>query len=72
MLAHGVVEPLQVKHHAVHTAVEAANMLLRVDDVIAASTDGREHGPEDHDHDHDHGPGGVVESSEGYPWAIGH
>jgi thermosome len=36
MLAQGVVEPLKVKTQAIKSAVEAANMVLRVDDVIAA------------------------------------
>jgi len=33
----GVIEPLRVKEHAVKSAVEAASMILRIDDVIAAS-----------------------------------
>jgi len=36
MLAEGVVEPLQVKVQAIKSATEAANMVLRVDHVIAA------------------------------------
>ncbi|HDI74744.1 MAG: thermosome subunit [Thermoprotei archaeon] len=37
MLAEGVVEPLIVKTHALRSAVEAASMILRIDDIIAAS-----------------------------------
>jgi thermosome len=36
MLAQGVVEPLKVKTQAIKSATEAATMVLRVDDVIAA------------------------------------
>lgn len=36
MLAQGVVEPLKVKTQAIKSASEAATMVLRVDDVIAA------------------------------------
>ncbi len=36
MLAQGVVEPLKVKTQAIKSAAEAATMVLRVDDVIAA------------------------------------
>lgn len=36
MLAEGVVEPLKVKTQAIKSATEAATMVLRVDDVIAA------------------------------------
>ena len=32
-----VVEPLAVKTHAIRTATEAAEMILRIDDIIAAS-----------------------------------
>jgi chaperonin GroEL (HSP60 family) len=37
MLKAGVVEPLRVKTQAVASAAEAAVMILRIDDVIAAS-----------------------------------
>ena len=37
MLKAGVVEPLRVKTQAIASAAEAANMILRIDDVIAAS-----------------------------------
>jgi thermosome len=38
----GVVEPLKVKTQAIKTAAEAAEMILRIDDVIAASKIGKE------------------------------
>jgi chaperonin GroEL (HSP60 family) len=71
MLERGVVDPTWVKQHAVGSATEAANLLLRVDDIVAVAA-GSGGGHEGHDHDHDHGPGGVVESSGGYPWTLGH
>lgn len=39
----GVIEPLVVKEHAIKSAVDAAIMILRMDDVIASSktSDGR-------------------------------
>ncbi|MEM2093943.1 MAG: TCP-1/cpn60 chaperonin family protein, partial [Candidatus Bathyarchaeia archaeon] len=37
MMAEGVVEPLSVKEQALKSAVEAATMILRIDDVIAAA-----------------------------------
>lgn len=40
MLAEGVVEPLKVKTQALKSATEAATMILRVDDVIAAKQEG--------------------------------
>ena len=36
MMENGVIEPLAVKEQAIKSAVEAATMILRVDDVIAA------------------------------------
>jgi len=36
MMEEGVVEPLSVKEQAIKSAVEAATMVLRIDDVIAA------------------------------------
>ena len=36
MLAKNVVEPLRVKVQAINSAEEVANMILRIDDVIAA------------------------------------
>jgi thermosome len=49
MLASGVVEPLRVKTQAVSSAAEAAVMILRIDDVIAASKMSKEGmpGPEE-------------------------
>jgi len=37
MMKQGVIEPLRVKEQAVKSAVEAASMILRIDDVIAAA-----------------------------------
>ncbi|RLE63250.1 MAG: thermosome subunit, partial [Thermoprotei archaeon] len=37
MLDKDVLEPLIVKLHALKTATEAATMILRIDDIIAAS-----------------------------------
>ena len=65
----GVIEPLAVKERAIGGAEEAATMLVRVDDVIAAARDPEE--PHDHDHDRGSKSGGRF-STGGYPWAIGH
>ena len=51
MLKAGVVEPLRVKTQAVASAAEAAVMILRIDDVIAASKVSKEMPPG--------GPGGM-------------
>ena len=40
MLAQNVVEPLRVKVQAINSAEEVANMILRIDDVIAARRTG--------------------------------
>lgn len=45
MLKAGVIEPLRVKTQAVASAAEAAVMILRIDDVIAASKMGGGEGP---------------------------
>jgi len=37
MMKQGVIEPVRVKEQAVKSAVEAASMILRIDDVIAAA-----------------------------------
>jgi chaperonin GroEL (HSP60 family) len=37
MLAAGVVEPLKIKLQAIQSAAEAAEMILRIDDMISAS-----------------------------------
>jgi len=70
MLDRGVVESVAVKRQALDSAAEAANLVLRIDDVVAGAVDrdGHGHGEEDHAH----GPGEFVESAEGYPWAVGH
>jgi chaperonin GroEL (HSP60 family) len=36
-IAAGVIDPLKVKTQAVKSAAEAAEMILRIDDVISAS-----------------------------------
>jgi len=46
LLALNVVDPLRVKLNAVESAMETANMILRIDDVIAASTEQPELGAE--------------------------
>jgi chaperonin GroEL (HSP60 family) len=38
----GVIEPQRVKKQAIQSAAEAAEMILRIDDVIAASSSGSE------------------------------
>jgi chaperonin GroEL (HSP60 family) len=69
MATQGVLEPLHVKRSALTSAVEAANVVVRVDDAVEVSG----HDEDGHDHeDHDHGPGDVVPSTDGYPWAVGH
>ncbi|NYT05980.1 MAG: thermosome subunit [Methanomicrobiales archaeon] len=45
MLKAGVIEPLRVKTQAIASAAEAAVMILRIDDVIAASKMGGGEGP---------------------------
>ena len=37
----GVVEPMRVKKQAIQSAAEAAEMILRIDDVIASTGAGR-------------------------------
>ncbi len=46
MFKGGVIEPRRVKKQAIQSAAEAAEMILRIDDVIASSGSGRP-GPED-------------------------
>ena len=41
----GVLEPLIVKSQAISAASEAAQMILRIDDVIASKSDGGGGGP---------------------------
>ncbi len=45
MHGEGVIEPLRVKEQAVKSAAEAASMILRIDDVIAATKPKEEKGP---------------------------
>lgn len=45
MHTEGVIEPLRVKEQAVKSAAEAASMILRIDDVIAATKPKEEKGP---------------------------
>ncbi|RDI70112.1 thermosome subunit alpha [Halopelagius longus] len=68
-LSRGVVEPVPVKRRSVLGAAEAATTLVRVDDAVAVASPGEDDEP---GHDHDHGRGGVVESTGGYPWTLGH
>jgi len=37
MKKQGILEPLRVKEQAIRSATEAASMILRIDDVIAAA-----------------------------------
>ena len=46
MFKGGVIEPRRVKKQAIQSAAEAAEMILRIDDVIASSGSGKP-GPED-------------------------
>jgi thermosome len=58
MEAEGVVEPLRVKTQAIESATEAAVMILRIDDVIAAG-DLKGGGSDDDGDDGPGGPGGA-------------
>jgi chaperonin GroEL (HSP60 family) len=68
----GIRDPLEVKTHALESAVEAATALLRVDRVIDLDQPLGGEDADDHDHDHETGPGGLRADPEGYPWAVGH
>ena len=57
MMEQGVVEPMAVKTQAIKSAVEVASMILRIDDVVAASTE-REAPPG--------APGGMGEEPEDF------
>ncbi len=46
MLCKNVVEPLKVKTQAVASAADAAITIMRIDDIIAASREGRGTPPE--------------------------
>ncbi len=52
MMAMGVVEPLKVKTQAIKSASEAATMVLRVDDVIAAKKEEMKPKPGQSPHDY--------------------
>jgi chaperonin GroEL (HSP60 family) len=41
MLKIGVIEPLKIKLQAIKSATEAAEMILRIDDVISAGSGGK-------------------------------
>lgn len=56
MLTLGVVEPLKVKTQAVKSATEAATMILRVDDVIAAKQEEFKPKPGQSPHDYTRPP----------------
>jgi chaperonin GroEL (HSP60 family) len=45
MLELGVVEPLVVKQQAIKSAVEVSSMILRIDDVVAATAPETPGGP---------------------------
>jgi chaperonin GroEL (HSP60 family) len=45
MYSEGVIEPLAVKQQAIKSAAEAASMILRIDDVIAATRPKEGKGP---------------------------
>jgi len=45
MERNGVIEPMAVKEQAIKSATEAASMILRIDDVIAATKPKEEKGP---------------------------
>lgn len=56
MRAAGVWEPLVVKTQTIKTSVEAANMLLRIDDIVSGisksrAAGGGPSGPQVDDHD---------------------
>jgi thermosome len=52
MLAQGIIEPLKVKTQALKSATEAATMILRVDDVIAAKREELKPKPGQSPHDY--------------------
>jgi len=56
MLGEGVVEPLKVKTQAIKSATEAATMVLRVDDVIAAKREEMAPKPGQSPHDYTRPP----------------
>ncbi len=54
MLKEGVIEPTVVKKQAIESAVEVSSMILRIDDVVAATSPGMGGGP----------PGGMPDMDE--------
>lgn len=60
MLAKGIVEPLKVKTQAIKSATEAATMVLRVDDVIAAKREEFNVKPGQSPHDYTRMPPGMM------------
>lgn len=60
MVKKGVIEPLKVKTQAIKSATDAATMVLRVDDVIAAKVEGLSPGPGQSPHDYTRGMGGMM------------
>lgn len=44
MVKDGIIEPFRVKNQAIKSATEAANLILRIDDVIASKGSGEEGG----------------------------
>ena len=80
----GVVEPVAVPARCLETAVRTANLVLRVDETLPATTgeaessEGR-HREHSHGGGHDHGHGDGHEHGHGdgrdhggYPWALSH
>ncbi len=70
MLSQGVVEPLKVKTQAIKSATEAATMVLRVDDVIAAKREEFKVKPGQSPHDYTRMPpgmGGMMGGMGGMP-----
>ncbi len=70
MLSLGVVEPLKVKTQAIKSATEAATMVLRVDDVIAAKREEFKMKPGQSPHDYTRMPpgmGGMMGGMGGMP-----
>ncbi len=60
MLKKGIIEPYRVKEQAIKSATEAANMILRIDDVIASKGGGG-----------DEGAGGPPGGAGGMPGGMG-
>ena len=47
MIKLGIIEPLSVLTQAIQSATEVASMILKIDDVIAASTLSKSGSPEE-------------------------